>query len=732
MDGARATSPAHGFPLWGKVLAGLAVLALLLVLLVAFFPWDVLRGPLNRYVSDRTGRHFEITRRLDVKLGRTTRILADGIEFANPEWAVNPHLVKAEAAQIDIELLPLLKRRIVLPRVELRHPQLGLQVEPDGRRSWALGRDSGDPRNIPEFGALIVDKGSAHFVAAEHGADIRTDFAIDGPLTLPGQGTRTASATAEMPLSFTARGTWQKEPFTARGRTGNVLYLSAPLQHPFPIEVDATAGDTSLLARGAIASLATFDGADAVFDLKGKNLADLYELVGVVLPATPRYALKGHVSKQGEVWRVRDIDGKLGNTDMKGELAYDRAQKVPHLAGKLRSNWLDFDDLAPIIGLPEQPRKLAPSRQAAQSPPGRAPGLREAKAPRDPNRKVLPRTPLDFARLRAMTSEVAYSAAKVTNSRWFPLERGSVHIRLKDGVLNLDPMNLGIAGGTVAGSLRIDSRSNPAVTQVDLKARSLELSKMFRDVNLTRTSFGKIHGDIDLSGRGNSVAQVLAGSSGNVALMMGRGQISNLLLEYAGLDGAEIIKFLLRGDRIIPVRCAASAFDVKRGVMASRALVLDTTDTVVYGDGTVNFATEALDLYFRPYPKDMSILSLRSPLKITGSLGAPQAGPDKGALAGRAGLALALGAVNPLLALAATIETGPGEDANCGAILREAASPGAAARVDVLSRAQQKAAAELGGPPRRPPLFGRREPGAPAQPNGAPHAPGAPDRLYGQ
>lgn len=734
MDEAAAAPPPHGRPLWVKVLAGLVIFAVLFALVLAFFPWDVLRGPLNRYVSDRTGRHFEITRKLDVKLGRTVRIMADGIEFANPEWAEDPHLVKAEGAQIDIELLPLLRRHVVLPRVELRQPQLGLQIEADGRRSWALGRDSGDPRNIPEFGALIVDRGSAHFVATEHGADIRTDFAIDGPLTLPNSGTSTTAVTTEMPLSFTAKGTWQKERFTAKGRTGNVLYLSAPLQNPFPVEVEAAAGATSLRARGTIASLATFDGANAVVDLKGKNLADLYELVGVVLPSTPRYALKGHVSKQGEVWRLRDIDGKLGNTDMKGELAFDRAQKVPHLAGKLRSNWLDFDDLAPIVGLPEQPAKAAPARQVANAnsqgvaAPSRT---RKAKAPADPSRKVLPNAPIDFARLRAMNSEVAYSAAKVTNSRWFPLERGAVNVRLRDGVLNLDSMNLGIAGGTVAGRVQIDSHSNPAVTKVDLKARSLELSKMFRDVNLTKTSFGKIHGDIELDGRGNSVAQMLAGSSGNVALLMGRGQISNLLLEIAGLDGAEIIKFLLRGDLNVPVRCAASAFDVKNGLMTSRALVLDTSDTVVYGDGTVNFANEALDLYFRPYPKDMSVLSLRSPLKVTGSLGAPNAGPDKGALAGRAGLALALGAVNPLLALAATVETGPGEDANCGAILREAASPDAAARVDLLSRAQQKAAAELGGPPRRPFFQPGKKDGSAPTPDGT-HAPGAPDRPYGQ
>jgi hypothetical protein len=123
---------------------------------------------------------------------------------------------------------------------------------------------------------------------------------------------------------------------------------------------------------------------------------------------------------------------------------------------------------------------------------------------------------------------------------------------------------------------------------------------------------------------------------------------------------------------------------------------------VVYGDGSVNLATEGMDLYFRPYPKDASILSLRSPLKITGTLGAPRTGPDKGALAGRAIAALALGAINPLLALAATVETGPGEDANCSAILRAAASPNAAAaRAEVSSRAQQQKTGTLGGPPAR-------------------------------
>jgi len=94
------------------------------------------------------------------------------------------------------------------------------------------------------------------------------------------------------------------------------------------------------------------------------------------------------------------------------------------------------------------------------------------------------------------------------------------------------------------------------------------------------------------------------------------------------------------GDKDVRVRCAASSFDVKDGLMTSRAVVLDTTDTIVYGKGTANFGTEQLDVWLHPYPKDKSILSLRSPINIGGTFGAPKVSPDKKALMERGAAAL--------------------------------------------------------------------------------------------
>jgi len=649
-----------------RSLAGLAALFVVLVLVVVFFPWDVLRGPINRHVSDQLGRRFEITRHLAVHLGRAVTVRAEGVEVANPEWASEPYLLKATAAEFDIKLWPLLFGKVELPRIALTEPHIGLQIEPDGRRTWALSRDTSDEHAVPVIGSLLVDQGTLKYRAAAQGANIEVAFSLS------------PESAGQLPLSYKAAGKWKNEVFSASGRTGGVLRLREQAQVPFPIEINALAGKTSLKAQGSIVNLADLAGVDATFDLQGRNLEELYKLVGVVLPSTPPYKVRGKLARHGKVWAASQIQGVLGSSDISGALSFDQSAAVPVLSGNLQSRLLDFEDLGPMIGATPAASKVAEAKAEAQAKaevgtgqPGRTLAS---------SRKVLPATILSLGRLQAMNADVSYSAANIRHVQALPLDKGSAHIKLNAGVLQLSPFSLGVAGGSVAGSLQIDSNVAPAAFTSRLDVRAVQLNQLFPKVETTKSSLGKISGQFNLQGRGASVAQILGSASGDVAVLMGKGQISNILLEFMGLDGGEIIKFLVRGDRNVQLLCAAAAFDVNRGLMTSRAIVLDTTDTVINGRGRVSLADETLDIVLEPAPKDRSILSLRSPLRIGGTFASPSAGPDKGALAGRAGIALVLGAINPLLALAATIETGPGQDADCTEVLAQAAKPGVGAR----------------------------------------------------
>lgn len=624
---------------WRAWLAGVVGLLLLLGLLLAFFPWDLLRGPVSRLMSERLSRTVDITRHLDVRLGRRLVIRAEGLTVANPSWARSAQLLSADLAEVELRWWPLLKGRVELPRLRLEGPVLALEQHPDGRRTWAFGQSGqGEP---PVIGELQIDRGQVSYLDPAQGMDVQASFALQAGDSVP------------LPLSFTAKGRYRGLPFAAQGRSGGVLELHENRRGPFPIDLQASAGQTRLKAAGSVSELASLGALDLNLEMQGPSLRELDRLVDAVLPATRAYRLKGRLRKEGEVWRLSGLEGVLGRSDLAGDVVFDRSGKKPLLQGNLQSRRLDFEDLGPLIGAsPAEPAGRAVKRQ-----PSRQQG------------RVLPAAPLDLGRLARMNADLSFRADEVRNTKGLPLERFRTRIQLDQGALRLDPLILGVAGGEMTGRLTTSGQGKAARVAVRLDARALQLNRLFPTIEQTRSSLGKVSGSFDLQGQGQSVAEWLGSASGEWGLLMGRGQISNILLEFMGLDGAEIVKFLVRGDQDIRLRCSALGFSVVQGVMTSRVILLDTVDTVVRGQGRINLANETLDLVLTPEPKDSSILSMRSPLRIRGTLATPEVGPDKAALAGRAGLAIALGVINPLLALAATVETGPGQDADCALAL---------------------------------------------------------------
>jgi hypothetical protein len=144
-------------------------------------------------------------------------------------------------------------------------------------------------------------------------------------------------------------------------------------------------------------------------------------------------------------------------------------------------------------------------------------------------------------------------------------------------------------------------------------------------------------------------------------------------MELFELDGANIIKYLFAHDtkKTEPLRCAVLDFPIKQGVARSDVFVVDTEETIILGEGNIDLHDEKLDLKLTPRAKHPSILSLRSPIHILGTFKQPKVRPDK-TLAFRAGAVIVGALVNPLVALIPLVETGPGKDANCQALLDEA------------------------------------------------------------
>lgn len=626
-------------------LAVLVFLFAAVLILIAIWDWNWFKGPVERAVQARTGREFHINGDLDVDLGRITTVRGDSLTFANAAWAQQPQMASADRAEISVSVWPLLRGKVRIPEVRLTRPDLLLETArtPGDPGNWDfLGPSTGG--EAPVLQRLLIEDGRLQFVDAAGRTDILVALNSGTPRQPDGAP----------PLLVSGKGRWKGNPFSLDGNTESPLELTNT-DHPFRIHLDGRAGGTHAIASGTLTNPFRLETFDLELMLSGQDMEDLYPLVGVAIPSTPPYRLKGRLKRNGQIWRYENFNGIAGDSDLGGTAQIDVSGDRPFLKADLVSKRLDFDDLAGFVGAP-------PKTGAGESANAEQKAQAAALAARS---TLLPDTPYDLGKLRAMDADVRWKAQRI-NSPSLPLDDMDAHLKLNAGLLRLEPLNFGVAGGDIRSTIRMDARNDAISTRLQASVRRVQLGRLFPDAKLAVQASGGIGGEIDLSGRGNSIAAMLGSSDGSVGVGMGRGHVGNLVMELAGLDVAESLKFLFTGDKQIPLRCAFGDFKVDNGVMQSQALAVDTTDTLILGQGTVDLKQEKIDLLLRPRPKDISILALRSPLRIGGTFKDPSFRPDFKALGIRGAIALTLGSIAPPAALLATIETGPGKDSDCG------------------------------------------------------------------
>ncbi len=612
-----------------KGIGGFVLLVVVALVLFIAFGLNTLRGPITRAVTNATGRELRIEGDLKPLWSwANPRFRAEKVSFANPDWASEDYMFRADALEASIALLPLLRGQVVVPKMHLQRPEVFLERDAEGRKNWLLERkhDSSLASRVRIL-ALTLDQGRFRYEDALRDTHVAAQLAGDA------HG-----------VDFAAKGKYNGLPATASGRGGPVLAVRGD-QAPYPLKAQARIGSTSLTAEGTITNLAELSALNLMVQLSGESMAQLYDVVGIAFPDTSRYSASGRLIGSGSVIRYENFAGGVGESDLAGMLRVDTGGKRPFMRGDLISQRLNLADLGPLVGT-QQPKRDG----------------------------VLPDAAFDAARWNSVDADVTLKAGTLKRPEQLPLEDLSTRIQMRDAVLTLDPLEFGTAGGKLAGPIRLDGRASPIRADAKIRIRDLQLSKLFPTVEVSRASVGAVSGLIDLTAAGNSVAGMLGSANGKLGVYVDGGEVSKMVMEMIALDLWNLAKVALRGDEPVEIRCAIADFDVKDGLMKANALVFDTTVMNITGEGTINLRDETINLKIVPQPKARSLASLRSPLFIAGTLSQPKVSRDVRRIAEKGAGALVLGILNPLLAVLPLIYEGKGRDSNCGKLIAEATS----------------------------------------------------------
>ncbi|HEX4929044.1 MAG TPA: AsmA family protein [Burkholderiales bacterium] len=614
------------------IAASVVVLFVLLALFVAF-GLNALRGPIERKLSERTGRELRIGSLHAVWSWANPRFRAEKVTFANPAWATTKTMLTADAIEAEVELLPLFYGQVVLPDVHLVHPRLDLELAADGRKNWILERDQKPKRHRGSrfhIQAMTLDEGVLRY------EDATRDIAIEAHLGADRQGT-----------TAWAYGIYRGVAASAAATGGPVLRLRDTAQ-PYALHFAGLFGDTHVEFDGTIVNLLQLTSVDVAVELSGSTLARLYDVIGVAFPHTNAYTSHGRLVRNDHLVRYQDFVAKVGDSDLAGTLQVDTdgGRPRPFMHGEVTAKVLKLADLGPIVGT-GRPQKKG----------------------------VLPDMPFDPGRWGSIDADVSINAGTLVRPKQLPLENLATRVNMRDRVLSLDPLAFGIAGGKLAGTVKLDGSKQPIAARIDMRVKDLSLPKLFPTVDKAQTSIGDVNGLIELAGRGDSVAQMLGTADGKLGVFIDGGRVSKFLMQLAALDLWGVAKTKLQGDEPVPIRCAIGDFAVKNGVMHTNALVFDTNVVNVQGSGEVNLKSEAMDLKLKPQPKDSSVASLNSPLYIRGTFGEPKVSPDVGKLAAKGLGAVLMGVINPLLAVLPLLKEGKDKDSPCAKLIAQAKKP---------------------------------------------------------
>ncbi len=648
-----------------SILGILIAIPVIAIIFILTFDWNRARPWINAKVSEAIDRPFAIRGNLEVEWQRPAETMApaertwrDHIPWphliANDTHVGNPAGLPAQdagvARQFSFSLNPfaLLSRTIHIPLLRFDGPRVDLLRTDATHNNWTFKRNKEKSRWTLDLERVVLTDGVIHIKDAVTKADVTAQV-------------RTLDRDPRYGVAWTLDGTYNGAKVEGGGKAGAVLSLKQQ-STPYPVQADMRSGKTRIAVEGTVTRPSKLAAIDLKLELAAPSMDQLYYFTGVVLPTTGPFStsgrLAGTLGEDRSRWVYDGFKGKVGSSDIGGRLEYVTGEPRPKLSGNVHSKTLVFADLAPLIGADSNASKKERNADVVQ-----------------PTGKVLPVEEFKTERWNKLDADVRFSADNIIRDTAFPISKLSTHLTMENAVLNLQPLEFAMAGGTVRSNIRLDGRGREGPkaikAQAKVAARQIEIKKLFPKIEELQATVGSINGDANLTAQGNSVASLLAGANGELKTLINQGQVSKYLLELMGLNVGNIIVTKLFGDKQVKLNCMATDFEVTNGIARTRYFVVDTEEALIEVAGAINLAGEQMDLRIDPKTKALRLFTLRAPLYVRGPFSKPDVSVDKGVLAMKAGGAIALAAAAPVAALIPLVNTGPGEDSDCGRLLAE-------------------------------------------------------------
>lgn len=745
-------------------------------LVLSSYDYSKLKPRIARIVAEATGRELTLGGKVGLDIGFTPALVITDVALANAPWASGPQMITARRIEARFRLLPLLFGDVELRYLTLAGVDVALEIDTAGRRNWEFTAPAGSVTpgirriavkdiRVENLNLTYRDEKAARttrlnladlellrqadpdFLSLQLQADYngqpvdlsgrigRLQDIVSGekfPLELEG---RFSSAAVKIEgsigevralrgidlnvrlsgkdLEELGRGVGARLPRTDAFDISGHLAGSAPSPELANINGHLSAGGADLTVGGRVDNLMALSGLNLQLKVSGKDLAQAGAIVGRKLPPTDAFELQGHLTGQGRVLSLQNIQGRAHRDSLSLDVngAIKNLLALEGLDLRLKAGGKELSEIGPLIGktLPEmgpfdlsghlsgsaksfsladltavvdrsdfnghakvEMRKrpkitlvldsslldltaLLKNLEKDEKKPGSERGILK--------RQLFKNEPLPFDVLKQLDADIRLNAKNV-RARDANFEFGSLGLTLEDSDLNVDTLQATYNQTRISGNFHIYPESPPRVA-VKFLVQDFDLGGLLRELRVSEQVRSHLDIAVDVKGSGGTMHDLMAGLDGSVGAVMGEGFLTGYLDLLAVDLSKKVIPFWGHHQKTGEIRCAVVHFDISKGIATSRAFVFDTQVGVLTGEGDINLGTEQVNFLLVPEPRYPSLLSLSTKLRVGGTILDPKVRPDMLSLLSKGAKALGALLVGPVGLLAPFVNLGANKAHPC-------------------------------------------------------------------
>jgi uncharacterized protein involved in outer membrane biogenesis len=390
-----------------------------------------------------------------------------------------------------------------------------------------------------------------------------------------------------------------------------VDYVNVP--ETVPLTIDAEFADSSLSFAGELALPITNQELKLALTFKTESLDNLNDLLKLDLPPLGPVAFATQFKLVGKKFNLTQVDLQVGESKLEGKMTLDNSLEIPKIDIEVISELFRIADFDSLIN--KSPEQEDETDKVAKNETQKEDSSFDETAGNDAEKGN--RNLLSPEVLGSLNADLLVKAKKVTSGE-DDLGSGVLKISLKDSLLAVKPLRLDVPGGGVEVELDYLPTENDITVNLKADIEEFDIGIMARRAKPETDMGGTLKLDALLHSQAPDFSTMMANAQGHFDFGLVPQNFSAGIIDMWAVNLLSSIMTEVSEEEQSEINCVVVRFGIEDGLMAEKAIYMDTSNMHVTGKADINFINRELEIRLAPKAKKPEFFSLAVPIKVQG------------------------------------------------------------------------------------------------------------------